>query len=199
MTDTVPITVHPLATGRRTKFTPERIQQIINLVERGKKREEIAEIIGVTTAALQVACSRLGVSLRRPSIDVGVNFFPRRRGPAQSGTHNGAASLPGRDTNHTDLNHGNGVSVASHSMKDNEVATPQQQRDQNGSLNKITVGSASFEIRMRYRGEERVTELPLDPDMIRYLALEAEFRGMRIGELITRLILESCKERTSAR
>jgi len=29
--------------GRQIKFTPERIQQIRNLVERGKGREEIAE------------------------------------------------------------------------------------------------------------------------------------------------------------
>ena len=29
--------------GRQIKFTPERLQQIRNLVERGKSREEIAE------------------------------------------------------------------------------------------------------------------------------------------------------------
>ena len=49
--------------GRPTKFTPERIQQICNLVERGKSRDEIAEIIGVTTGTLQVTCSKLGVQL----------------------------------------------------------------------------------------------------------------------------------------
>jgi DNA-binding NarL/FixJ family response regulator len=32
--------------GRPIKFTPERVQQIRNLVERGKSREEIAELIG---------------------------------------------------------------------------------------------------------------------------------------------------------
>src|SRR5215813_12875072 len=45
--------------GRQTKFTPERLQQIRNLVERGKSREEIAELIGVTVGSLQVTCSRL--------------------------------------------------------------------------------------------------------------------------------------------
>src|SRR3982074_1965482 len=34
-----------LPRGRRIKFTLERIQQIRNLVERGKSREEIAELI----------------------------------------------------------------------------------------------------------------------------------------------------------
>ena len=33
------------------KFTPERIEQIKNLVERGKRREEIAELIGVTVGS----------------------------------------------------------------------------------------------------------------------------------------------------
>jgi hypothetical protein len=37
------------------------------LVERGKSREEIAELIGVTVGSLQVTCSRLGISLRRPA------------------------------------------------------------------------------------------------------------------------------------
>src|SRR5262245_1515321 len=53
--------------GRQIKFTPERIEQIKNLVERGRCREEIAELIGVTVGSLQVTCSRLGISLRRPN------------------------------------------------------------------------------------------------------------------------------------
>src|SRR5262245_18261361 len=58
----------PSKSGRRLKFTPERIEQIKNLVERGKTREEIAEIIDVTVGSLQVTCSRLGISLRRPRL-----------------------------------------------------------------------------------------------------------------------------------
>jgi hypothetical protein len=66
--------------GRQLKFTPERIQQIKNLVERGKSREEIAELIGVTVGSLQVTCSRLGVSLRRPNFTTGTGPL-RRDGP----------------------------------------------------------------------------------------------------------------------
>ena len=51
--------------GRPIKFTPERLQQIRNLVERGMSREQIAETIGVTLGSLQVTCSRMGISLRR--------------------------------------------------------------------------------------------------------------------------------------
>src|SRR5262245_58186605 len=56
----------PSKSGRRLKFTRERIEEIRKLVERGKTREEIAEIIEVTVGSLQVTCSRLGISLRRP-------------------------------------------------------------------------------------------------------------------------------------
>jgi hypothetical protein len=54
----------PLTTrGKPTKFTPERLLQIINLVERGKSRDDIADILGVTAGSLQVTCSRLGISV----------------------------------------------------------------------------------------------------------------------------------------
>lgn len=50
MSDAVQLAADSVKRGRQSKFTPERIQQIINLVERGKPRDEIAELIGVTTA-----------------------------------------------------------------------------------------------------------------------------------------------------
>src|SRR4030095_5521661 len=54
--------------GRRRKFTPERIQQIKNLVERGKSGGEIAELVGVTVGALRVSSSRLGIRSRHTRI-----------------------------------------------------------------------------------------------------------------------------------
>src|SRR6478609_814161 len=65
--------------GRQVKFTPERIQQIKNLVERGKSREEIAELIGVTVGFLQVTCSRLGISLRRVGPHNGTSTYTASR------------------------------------------------------------------------------------------------------------------------
>ena len=53
-------------------------------------------------------------------------------------------------------------------------------------------GAASFAIKMQYRGEERVTELPLTQDMITQLAVEAAFRSVPICDLIGHLIMESC-------
>jgi hypothetical protein len=118
--------------GRQVKFTPERIEQIKNLVERGKRREEIAELIGVTVGSLQVTCSRLGISLR-----------PLRLKP---------------------------------------VPTPPSKPAKAADV-------ARFAISMRYRGEERTTELPLTQDMITQLAVEAAFRGVPICDLIGDLIM----------
>jgi len=42
---------------------------------------------------------------------------------------------------------------------------------------------------MEYKGQERSTDLPLDEEMIGQLAVEAEIRDMRIGELVGALIL----------
>ena len=72
--------------GRPVKFTLERIQQIKNLVERSKSREEIAELIGVTVDSLQVTCSRLGVSLRRPTFSSGLVSL-RRNEPRLDQVH----------------------------------------------------------------------------------------------------------------
>jgi hypothetical protein len=65
MTQTEELATQVPTHGRRIKFTPKRIQQIRNLVEQGKSRDEIAELIGVTVRSLQVTCSRLAISVRR--------------------------------------------------------------------------------------------------------------------------------------
>ena len=49
-------------------------------------------------------------------------------------------------------------------------------------------------LRMEYRGDERITELPLTQDMIRRLAFEAQFRGMSMGKLVGELIIAMIRE-----
>jgi hypothetical protein len=51
---------------RATKFAPENVQKIKDCVAQGLGREEIAKLLDVTVGSLQVTCSRLGISLRRP-------------------------------------------------------------------------------------------------------------------------------------
>jgi hypothetical protein len=58
-----------------------------------------------------------------------------------------------------------------------------------GGRRATEAGAATFAIRMRYRGEERTTELPLAHDIIGLLAFEAAFRNVTIGELISELIV----------
>ena len=71
LSNVTPATFSPLLNtrGRPIKFTLERFQQIRNLVERGTSREEIATILDVTVGSLQVTCSKVGISLRRPKLD----------------------------------------------------------------------------------------------------------------------------------
>jgi len=175
--------------GRQIKFTPERIQQIRNLVERGKSRDEIAELIGVTVGSLQVTCSRLGISLRRPNFNNGVVSLRRNEARLNE------VSTP-------DSGHGNDSALL-HLIKERLernsqpepaapalVPAPCQEAGKRAS----EAGAASFAIRMQYRGEERTTELPLTQDMIGQLAFEAAFRNVSIGELIGELILAVVKQ-----
>jgi hypothetical protein len=151
--------------GRQIKFTPERLQQIRNLVERGKSREEIAELIGATVGSLQVTCSRLGISLRR-SKEMGllrrVPLPPISRQPQQN-SQSGPVEQP-------------------------QATTPHEERARADEM-----GLATFALRMKYRGHERTSELPLTQDMIRQLAFEAQFRNMSIGEVVGELLIAMVK------
>src|SRR5262249_59546755 len=71
----------------------ERLQKIRNVVERGKSREELAELSGVTVGSLQVTCSRLGISLRRVVFSNGMGLL--RRGGPHNGTSTYTASRRG--------------------------------------------------------------------------------------------------------
>ena len=169
--------------GRQIKFTPERIQQIKNLVERGKRREEIAELIGVTVGSLQVTCSRLGISLRRPNFNNGIVSLRRndprlKPVPAPGSDHGGDSALL-----HLERNSQPGA------MEQVQAPAPRQEVEQ--KVNEP--GAATFAIRMQYRGKERTTELPLTQDMIGQLAFEAAFRKVSIGELIGELIVAVVK------
>jgi len=171
--------------GRQIKFTPERLEQIRNLVERGKSREEIAELIGVTVGSLQVTCSKLGISLRRVVFSNGMGLLRR------SGPHNGTST-------HTASRRG-GVPLPpisgqpqqnsqSGPVEQPQATTPHQERARTKG-----VDLANLAIRMQYRGDERTTELPLTPDMIGQLAFEAQFRNLSIGEFVGELLIAIMK------
>jgi len=153
MTQTEELATQLPTRGRKIKFTPERLQQIRNLVERGKSREEIAELIGVTVGSLQVTCSRLGISLRRVVFSNG----PPIKGQPQQNSQSGPVEQP-------------------------QATTPHEERARTDEM------GTNLALRMKYRAYERTSELPLTQDMIRQLALEAQFRNMSIGELVGELL-----------
>jgi hypothetical protein len=156
--------------GRLIKFTPERVQQIRNLIERGKNQEEIAELIGVTVDTLQVTCSRLGVNLRRPV----------------SNTRGGLLRIAASHFNNGPPDRDGGFSIPT---KEQSGPGEQAQPTTSSQERPDKLDPASLALRMQYRGSERITELPLTQDMISCLAFEAQFRGISMGKLIGELII----------
>src|SRR5262249_7662613 len=156
------------ASGRPIKFTPERFEQIRNLVERGMSREQIAETIGVTVGALQVTCSRHGISLRRPILKNGVAHAPPS--PNDTPAQNGVAHAP---PSPNDTPAQNGVAHAPRFRNDK----PAQGR------------RAELALRLRYRGIDRIIELPLSEDVLGCLVIEAHFRNLSISDLTAKLII----------
>src|SRR5262245_5816808 len=94
ITDATPLTA--LQGDRPIKFTPERMEQIKNLIERGMNREQIAETIGTTTNSLALTCSRYGISLRRPRPDWLMAVPRTTRLPKQTAEENSVSENGGR-------------------------------------------------------------------------------------------------------
>src|SRR5262249_14425831 len=70
-----------------------------------------------------------------------------------------------------------------------QATTPHEERTRTDKM-----GLANLALRMRYRGDERTSELPLAQDMIWQLAFEAQFRNMSIGELVGELVKAMMKK-----
>jgi hypothetical protein len=171
--------------GRKIKFTPERLQQVRNLVERGKSREEIAELIGATVGSLQVTCSRLGISLRRVAFDNGMALLRRDR------PHNGTSTYTASRRVGVPLPPISGQpqqNSQSGPVEQPQATTPHEERARTDEM-----GLANLALRMKYRGHERTKELPLTQDMIGQLAFEAQFRNMSIGGLVGELLIAIIK------
>src|SRR5262249_17612830 len=172
-----------LTRGRQKKFTAERIQQIKDLVEQGTSREKIAELIGVTVGSLQVTCSRLGISLRRPKSDIGAKLPrqgepPPARGIAEDDPSSDDMPLPLTKKRFGERSQGRLLEQAQTSTACQEHA----KRENEGT-------PVNFAIWMQYRGQQRTTELALTLQTVRQLAFEAEFRNMRIGEFVGEVIV----------
>lgn len=175
--------------GRQRKFTPERIRQIKDLVEQGTSREKIAELVGVTVGSLQVTCSRLGISLRRPK------FAAEAGLPRREESHSGGIAGDNPSSGDMPLQLTKEQSEASSQSGPLEpaqgsTACPERAKTAHDG----GPGVANFAIRLQCRGRERTTELPLTQHVVRQLAFEAELRNMRIGELVGEVIVAMLKK-----
>jgi hypothetical protein len=164
----------------RTKFTPEKIQQIINLVERGTSPAEIAEIIGVTLGTLKTTCSKFHISLRRPSYDTGTGLLRHRRRSGSNG-----ASLVHSPNGRTRADAPNDPNATGREIQAMEHGPTEVPQDEGTPTHKPF---ATFAIAIRYKGDELTAELRLTHEIIGKFAIEAEFRGMKLAQLIARTI-----------
>jgi hypothetical protein len=177
MAQTAEPATQALTRGRQRKFTPERIRQIKNLVEQGTSREKIAELIGVTVGSLQVTCSRLGVTLRRPKFAPGAGLREEPHSSGIAGDNPSSGDMPLQSSQLLELGQGS-PACQGHAQTANEGRP----------------GVANFAIRLQCRGRERMTELPLTQQVVRQLAFEAQLRNMRIGELVGEVIVAMLKK-----
>jgi hypothetical protein len=158
-------------------------------VERGKSREEIADLIDVTVGSLQVTCSRLGISLRQPRCNNGIISLQRNKArlsqdPTPGSGHGSDSALVHLTKERLDRN------------SQPEPAEPAQAAASRQEIGKgaSEAGAANFAIRIQYRGEERTTELPFTQAMIAQLAFEAAFRNVSIGKFIGELIVAAVEQ-----
>ena len=129
---------------------------------------------------LQVTCSRLGISLRRPKLDNGIRLLPPGK-PVPSN---------GRTTPDLSCDVSVPLQPITERRQDSQPGPEQTQYTtphQAGSKAK-EVNFANLALTMRYKGEERTTELALTQLAIGQLALEAGLRDMSIGELVGELL-----------
>jgi len=182
---------------RRTKFTDANLRQIVNLVERGVSPAEIAEIIGVTLGTLKTTCSKLQISLRRPSFNTGTGLLPRRC----------IGSEP--PVTKTEMPHRTASNGANMMLVDKDAEVQQLAATKQCQSNAHNAGPfASLAVVMQYKGQTLSAALPLNFDVIGQLAIEAEFRGINLVQLIAQsiealakgdyfdLVLGSCPQRT---
>jgi hypothetical protein len=175
---------HHLEHQRRTKFTPERIRQINNLVERGTSPAEIAEIVGVTLGTLKTTCSKLHISLRRPYFDTGTGLLRLRRRRGGGGQAPVSSKKTPVETIPSEQTHA--ATLEREPMRQEPITAPQDQP--------TTKSLALVSIVMQYKGESHIAELPLTHDLIGQLAIEAEFRRMGLVQLIALAVESLAKE-----
>lgn len=154
-------------TGRRgaTKFTPQAVQKIKELVAQGVSRDEIANLLDVTVGSLQVTCSRLGISLRRnPNVSARHTLYARGR------------TIPAP------------VSIGIVDAQVHKTKKVSQVAAHDAPL-------AKYALTMSRQGKELTTDIPLTSRAIeQQLALEAVSRDLGVAQLIGQILVAAIKK-----
>jgi hypothetical protein len=163
--------------GRPTKFTPERIEQIGDLVAAGRSRDEIAGLLGVTVGSLQVTCSKLGISLRhRPKLNPELNLpgheVPYTGRPISSPTKVNSVRFTFEQ-----------VDELLQGTQQSETAAPRPD-----DIEGQQVDGVNLALTMHLRGLERTVPLRLSNEVIAALALEVQLREMSLGQLVGEIV-----------
>jgi len=166
----------PQRSARPKKFTDANIRQIINLVERGTSPADIAEIIGVTLGTLKTTCSKLQISLRRPTFDNGAKLLHR---PARQLSPSPSVVTPPAPCALRDRN-----------LREQKIAdAANTERLEKPATTCSNYGrTAMTSIVMQYKGRTHTAELSLSQELIAHLAIEAQFRGVTLAHLIAQIV-----------
>jgi hypothetical protein len=153
--------------GRRgaTKFTPQAIQKIKELVAQGVSRDEIANLLDVTLGSLQVTCSRLGISLRRnPNVSARHTLYARGR------------TIPAP------------VSIGIVDAQVHKTKKVSQVAAHDAPL-------AKYALTMSRQGKELASDIPIaSREIEKRLALAASFQDLRITQLVAQMLVAAIKK-----
>jgi hypothetical protein len=175
--------VAKVAKARPIQFTPDKIEQIRSLVESGKSRDEIAEFIGVTVGSLQVTCSKLGISLRPPRPSPQINV-PRREVP-----YTATMLSTSRKAGPVRFAFEQVDQFLQGPQEEKDVATPAPDEigDQPGDRARVALA-------VHYKGVERVIPLCLSDEAVGRLVMEAQLRGVSVGQFVSALIRDTLEK-----
>jgi hypothetical protein len=159
-------------TGRKgaTKFTPQAVQKIKELVAQGVSRDEIANQLDVTVGSLQVTCSRLGISLRR--------------------NQNGSA--------HHTL--GSGRTIPTPGSVGTCVRSPRLVDLQEHKTEKVSQVAAhdaplaKYALTMSHQGKVLASDISLTSREMNRLAVEATFRDLGMAQLVRQILVAAIKK-----
>jgi hypothetical protein len=159
--------------GRRpTKFTPQAIEKIKELVAQGVSRDEIANLLDVTVGSLQVTCSKLGISLRR---NQNGSAHHALNGSAQHTLDARGRTIPAT------------VSIGIVDLKEHKTEKVSQVAAHDAPFPKYTITAGR-------RGKVRASDIPLASRAIERLALEATLRDLGTAQLIGQILVTAIKK-----